>query len=244
MTVNLNDFTVYSKSDGKMGGDNIFIIKNIMSKRLLITEEEKNRIKSLYETTTPPPSESVLVKKQNPLSKEGYKEFYGKPIPEYNANLKDGDIFVVYDEIKIKEWGLKLINNNLKGKSIRLVCENGGCGDEEDQLITIPEFIIMYLNTSVFQNPEFRANLIFNSIDDSGPYREAKISLYYDGKIRTYSEHKSSRYPYTKKHYNKHVSDSSATNKIKDILYPLLNWEVVPNEFFEIRKIERLKTDF
>ena len=149
-----------------------------MSKRLIITEEEKNRIKLLYETVMPP-SESVLVKKQNPLSKEGYKEFYGKPIPVYDANLKDGDIFVVYDETKIKEWGLKLINSNLKGKSIRLVCENGGCSDE-DQLITIPEFIIMYLNTSVFQNPEFRANLIFNSVDDTGPYKEAKISLYFE----------------------------------------------------------------
>jgi hypothetical protein len=32
-----------------MGGDNIFIIKNIMSKRLIITEEEKRNILSLYE---------------------------------------------------------------------------------------------------------------------------------------------------------------------------------------------------
>ena len=36
-----------------------------MSKKLIITEEEKNRIKLLYETGVPP-SESVLIANKNP----------------------------------------------------------------------------------------------------------------------------------------------------------------------------------
>jgi hypothetical protein len=71
-----------------------------MGQRLIITEEEKNRIKLLYEAT-PPPSESVVVANKNPFKYEEYKNAR-RP---YSPELKDGDLFYTFNKNVTDNYG-------------------------------------------------------------------------------------------------------------------------------------------
>jgi hypothetical protein len=209
-----------------------------MGKRLLITEEEKNRIKSLYETTTPPPSESVLVANKNPFGYLAENIVKDKTISEYKGNLKDGDLFFVIDEPKIKKWAIDIINKNLKDKTIRLYDNN-----KEDKVITIPEFVKIGLNTYMLYAPKDKMNYCYTYAEISS--HGDVISLSSNGEIKTY---RVGRRSFPDEHItteaNLYKTDITTTNSIGNMMKPILTWKMVPDEFFEIRKVEKQKTDF
>ncbi len=87
-----------------------------MGNKFIITEEEKNRIRLLYENDTIPPDEYEVVGNFNPFVKTEYLPFF-RP---YSKELKDGDLF--YGETKnkcVEKLTDKKEENSLNGKTFR-----------------------------------------------------------------------------------------------------------------------------
>jgi hypothetical protein len=88
-----------------------------MGNKFIITEEEKNRIRVLYENDTTPPDEYEVVGNFNPFVKTEYLPFF-RP---YSKELKDGDLFYGQTEEKCKEKLTdKKVENSLNGKTFRI----------------------------------------------------------------------------------------------------------------------------
>lgn len=191
-----------------------------MGKNLIITESEKKHILSLYESA-PPPSESVLIANKNPFSETSLRYLSGQTIGEYGGELKDGNLFYVLKRDLIKEWCLNLVNKTLEGKEVRTFF-GGYLNTSGDKIVKISKFSEMWFPDVVLA-PKDKDKLCFYKC-----YDWVHFSLLSDG---TYTDHDYST-----------MSDTS--NSILNALKPIVSWKKVPDEYFEIRKIQRQKTDF
>ena len=221
-----------------------------MSKRLLITEEEKNRIKLLYESA--PPSESVLVSKTNPFSDSAKDILQGKEIGVgYNNNLKEGDLFFTFDEGKIKSWVLDTINNSISGKTVRVYNED----KTQDDIVTIPKFIVAHLSLNSYgfnvpglkqlKAPTNKDESSFKGVVNTGQYSTNQIILDEDCVLKVVSI---SQKPWPKEHIDdvnvKFKTDEQTSRKLGVIVWPITRLKFIPNDCFEIRKVQKQTTDF
>jgi hypothetical protein len=202
--------------------------------RFIITEEEKNRIKLLYEVALPP-SESILVSKKNPYNDKSIMDMVtddNNKFITYNSNLIDGDTFIVLDKGLIQKFftnvGYNFLKQSFEGKTIRFL------KDKQDLTTTLGGENAFMFKTAYtyepnnlygvtklgFQYPPITYNLLEDDIDTfvmdgfSGPY----FTISEDTK-------------------NKLLPIFRAN---KDLF--LLS--KAPDEYFEIRKVQRVKTDF
>jgi len=207
-----------------------------MGQRIIISESEKNHIKNLYEAeTAPPPDESVLVAKKNPFK---YPE-YESARRIYSSDLEDGDMFYEMDtkyysdkreEIeKIKNLFLPSLNNKTARFNDDIytflttpINEFGGGGTMDIGEINIKKNDESYTRMyNVFYLP-----------------RDKTIRFYYPG-IKTYSVEKFGEHALTFPKISELFSKQhdEINEKYKNIT-------TLPDEYFEIRKIQRKQTDF
>jgi hypothetical protein len=192
---------------------------------MILSESEKNRIRGLYglvteAETAPPPDESVLVAKKNPFKNGEYNIAARK----YSPNMRDGELFTILkpNDKKI----LDEINSRISGKKVRLKTH------DKDTIFTLPKY----------------EKITFNSLYDKyedwmGGINSIKLI---SGKIQTYSTIESNIY----------LGDSYLRNKITDgwntyeipheleKIFDEYEFKNLPDEYFEIRKIQRENTDF
>jgi hypothetical protein len=227
---------------------------------MILSESEKNRIKGLYGLVTegdsaPPPDESILVANKNPYK---YSE-YESARRLYNKNLVDGDMFYIIKRLD-GEYGyfgnLSGLYNKISldvckdilGKNVRLF--------EEDKILSIGNDVIIgsddrirvlgfeLKNTDkwlwVFEDKKcsideprthggrlgIPTNLRTNTISRGWGYTGIKVPEKFTSVI-----------------VNKIVEIKKITNNLSmdKSESRIVN---IPDEYFEIRKIQREKTDF
>jgi len=187
--------------------------------RFVISEEEKSRIRSLYEST--PPDEYEVVGYINPFKETKYLP-YAKV--KYSKDLKDGDLF--YDLKDIIYWGFDdktrkcLLDFNKKiqpdfsdliGKTIRT--KNDEIAKIKNVYITVSEESgirgkVDLLPLEKLENPEDNLNVDYHiTFENVGGYSE------------------------------------NLSNLIKSKL-PIIKAKDLPDCLFELKKVKRVKTDF
>jgi hypothetical protein len=208
---------------------------------MIISEQERSRIKSLYGllTESAPPNESVLVANKNPFK---YSE-YESAQRIYESSLNDGDMFFTINPT-IKEYLKSIFLPTYKsfiGKTIRIV--------NKDQILkvdgyTYPMDISLSSGYSTKVTPFSDLYILFKYMINGTLYPASykpssdRIGLPEIGGFGNNS-------PFTK-------SDPEISNfllqvgeSIKSVYMDRLsNIQEIPDEYFEIRKIERQKTDF
>jgi hypothetical protein len=218
-----------------------------MGQRLIITEEDKTRIRKLYETATPP-SESILIAKLNPFKEQSYfnipelpREKWETARRPYSSYLKDGDLFTVvsvYDENELEKFVTNEFVTNLQGKTIRI----------DDKILTFGSNIkIPYVSLNrfdkVLENQSF-VNRVAIQSEETFRYEESNIKYFnlIDNTIESSSEYK--RYEKTTYYDSPPYSEwqKSLMNTFKKISSEMIT--KIPDEYFEIRQIKREKTDF
>jgi hypothetical protein len=217
--------------------------------KLIISETERKNILSLYEATTvaPPPSESVLVVNKNPFKYPEYK--LSRKL--YSTQLKDGDTFYIlskqnniitsYNEIinnLIKIYQEKSIRYNDEIVKISMKLNEYSSGKlDKDYFPYITALISGYIGG----NKEYEISYLVEPNNYKillGYYRINYISTspYYEMKKYFVVPNEVSEDPV----YKFFVSFK---NDLLKNLQPL-KIENLPDEYFEIRKIQREKTDF
>lgn len=207
--------------------------------RLIISETERKNILSLYEATnvSPPPSESIVVANKNPFK---YPEFESAR-HLYSSNLKDGDLFFLINQREFRGYlnnkldeKLKLLNN----KTIRI----------DDKIYG---FMVLTPNVDLIYKWPFINSVYINfALFDSENIDNLFYKVYF-----VWSESNKNYYvSYTLK-----LSDFSdigtGTNTLPSATQNIflteiknftdeLNMNDFPDNIFEIRKIERQKTDY
>jgi len=211
-----------------------------MSNRIVITEEEKQTIKRLYESA-PPPDESVLVTKKNPFNNKEYLDMLivdnADYLRKYNKDMVDGDIFLVYDKDKVDEYfeliADEIYDKHFRGKSIRYVDYKEDT-DKTHKLSDSPRrYEKHYCHMCV---GKMYLNTTFSYGVREIHFPKPRIKYYYDGdKFDTL-------YP-----RNKATISDDTKNKLRKVFLTYkdrFHISKLPDEFFEIRKIVRTKTDF
>ena len=206
--------------------------------KLIISETERKNILSLYELTnnTPPPSESVLVVNKNPFR---YPE-YVSARRIYSSDLKDGDLFYVLIKNNVSYNG-NLINSfdsefvkNLIGKKAR----------RDDK-------IIEFINPIVYESKNFGGagiemgeikikigdNIELYTVHKQTSRLNNKLSFIINFNPVNYDPSKNGR-------FNIPSINNLYTDKYINEIEPKFNINNLPDEYFEIRKIQRLQTDF
>jgi len=191
---------------------------------MILSESEKDRIKGLYglvteaDTSAPPPDESVLVEKKNPFNDVKFKDF----IRGYSPELKDGDLFTIFKPDKDKI--LNDINSKIYGKTIRLYFSDY----TTDKIVKIPKFTTISFNDLYGYN--YGSNKISIASLSSEQYNGDTIHV--NDRFKGYRP----RYVHNKRFYD------LPENLLK--IFIDFIWNKLPDEYFEIRKIQREKTDF
>jgi hypothetical protein len=192
--------------------------------RLIISETEKKNILSLYESTNvvPSPSESILVANKNPFNDDEYISYR----KSYNKDLKNGDGFFVLDEKKYNKWVNSIAKQFLIGKTINLKSDSG-----DEKSISIPIFNSITPNlrggNSSLKELFFKNNTMTFSIyiiTDGSGLGQVK---YYDIKANEY-----------------YYLPQESKEKLFKIINENYTWDKVPDDFFELRKVQKKQTDF
>jgi len=199
-----------------------------MGQRIIISESEINHIRKLYETA-PPPSESVLVANKNPFKYTEYvlaKRFYDK-------TLKDGDLFFTYGP-EFNTYIKDEINSSFIGKTIRFNFNN------TDNILTMEKLNYFSLKkldgkvgTQCLSDVSF-----YSTLNDDRVYKR-QVTFKYNSPNKFSVDY----YPYTvgsKNSVVKLVNEQSFLNT----LFNITSWTKIPDEYFQIRKIQRQQTDF
>jgi len=216
--------------------------------RLIISETEKKNILSLYESTNdaPPPSESVLIDSKNPFK---YPEYINAR-KVYNSTMKDGDLFyqTKYEfEGFVKETLFKELYDSFVDKTIRV--------ESDDDILKIYRENI----NPIYYN--HRSNNDINIGDITFYYKINKysFSIYYS-KTKQGEKIGLTKNSYTNHLTKEYVPSETVTKEKYGAIYDALlsisselktkyleifnNPSVLPDEYFEIRKIQRQQTDF
>ena len=206
-----------------------------MGKRIIISESEKKNILSLYETNTatPPPSESVLIVNKNPFK---YSE-YESARQTYSSNLKDGDMFYMLDNFNFEFYKNNLIEgfsinflNGLNNKTVRDI------GNGYDDIIT-------FYGPLELENRHSLSNSLWNLGNMKLKYNDGvpkKGEVYLNFKSELSDNNFELRF--NNKSFNK--INELFNKQYKESVVPKLKKENIPDEYFEIRKIQRQQTDF
>jgi hypothetical protein len=195
-------------------------------KKFIITEEEKKRILLLYEGTKDV-SESVVIANKNPFNESNSSILSGKTISTYNSSLKNGDMFYeVKDDNKLEEWVLNTVNLLLEGKSLRLYKH------DLDKLTTIPKFNDCFIYRTL-DAPSGKDYLVSYDI---------KYWDRYQFGLTISKDYTTSKIKIGDDFYGN--ANDETNQKIYEILKNNISWKNVPDEYFEIRVVQKKTTDF
>ena len=206
---------------------------------MILSESEKNRIKGLYglvteaDASAPPPDESVLVAKKNPFKDKSIMDMVTKDgkFIRYDKDLVDGDTFLSYNSGNIKQYfqsiGEDFFNRNFLGKTIRYI-ENG-----TDYTKKLEEKNLYIIDDTSYITPKTLYG--FRELGFKYPW----ITYDFNKDIV-----EGGRLGFSGPEYD--ISEETK-NKLLQIFRgnkDKFSMSNVPDEYFEIRKIQREKTDF
>jgi hypothetical protein len=212
---------------------------------MVINENEKNRIKSLYglmTETAPPPNESVLVAIKNPFK---YNE-YQTARKFYNPSLKDGEMFFLYKRNELEDYIKSKIKESFDNKTIRY--QRLDTPQKVDNIgILRSEFFSQTGNedaTTVslkLTEPGTQCISFFRMQlrDENGESEEG--SIFFEPKVGFVYYEFTTWSP--RKTYKVNIQVPS-NESIKSKVFSFSNWNTIPDEYFEIRQIKRQNTDF
>ena len=199
--------------------------------KLIISETEKKNILSLYEKTNvaPPPSESVLVVNKNPFKYNEYinaRKFYG-------SSLKDGELFFKKTD-GFNKYIQEELSKKIEGKTLR------GMWNNRDVVIQINRLFVFTKDDGVV-GTQCVHSMQFNGLIDSS--EQDSINYFINP---------GSEITFEQTIFNGITLRSlgDATIKLvnpqsfKSVIFSVSNWNLIPDEYFEIRKIQRQTTDF
>jgi len=232
---------------------------------MIINENEKNRIKSLYGllTESAPPEESILVANKNPFK---YTDL-NSARRQYSPNLKDGDLFFVLkkDATNYIEGIFTPLYLSFSNKTIRI-------SNTDDILKIKSKYDNLYRSTYISINQENKivSNVTFTYSIGEEVLRDpsGSVSIGYQ-KIKVLDEPQDftvtcnstgQDLSITIKKYLSRIPSNELQQRFPEIYNALTQIgekmketyksryvtiiDQIPNEYFEIRKIERQKTDF
>ena len=199
-----------------------------MGRRIIISETERKNILSLYESTNvaPPPSESILIAKKNPFKDNNYvnaRKFY-------NPSMKDGDLFFENSN-NFRTYLEDELNKKLIGKTVR------GILGTIDVIIEIKDLDVFIkrddnLGTQCIESMVFRGTMGDGAKEERFDY---EIN---PGTVMSFEDYLVN--------VSMGVREVKLSNPqaLKTVIFSVSNWNLIPDEYFEIRKIQRQKTDF
>lgn len=223
-----------------------------MGQRLIITEDEKNRIKLLYELTqtetTPPPDERELViKGVNPFKHEEYVDARR----EYSPQLKDGDRFY-FTDYKIGDDTFDSIDPSISF-FYKEVFEPAFKNKLVNKTIRIPSEDIIYRINSVGVgiSPE-RIRIRFKPDLDFWIYytedvRYEKPNFSYHRSLPDFSYQRSLPEPLLSEFKSLIELAKKLTTELKskiDFYKDPKNISLIPDKYFNIFRVKRRNTDF
>jgi hypothetical protein len=215
-----------------------------MGQRIVISEEEKKHIKKLYEAETIPPDESTFVIKTNPFNK---KEYLNARQP-YSGELKNGDLYVNIDYSRLSEWVKRELSKLLVGKTIRFTQDDVimKFGEIDNVfLYDIKDSGFKFISKHYPEKTNIILSIYFVTMNDKNFVHTIKLnySTYGSQVEDIYGEYvKGDGREYIKTNYQ-YKGSVNEFKKMLEILKPF-NLSNLPDEYFEIRRIERKPTDF
>jgi hypothetical protein len=232
---------------------------------MILSESEKNRIKGLYGLVTegdsaPPPNESILVSNKNPFK---YSE-YESARRLYNKDLVDGDLFFKGVEVsgiwysKIGKWlesQYYSLFSELDGKTLRL--------NSIDKIGTL----VLYHHIGTYEVNNKSNTTVTYWFKSKDSKKEGKIRIQIDGNSSYESPYGGGEFNITDdlpKDLVNNIMNRFKKFKRYDEVYSLIEdfnshpenepykrfddhidiMKMIPDNCFEIRKIQREKTDF
>jgi hypothetical protein len=218
-----------------------------MGQKLIITEEEKNRIKLLYEAT-PPPSESIFVINKNPFKGTDYENAR----VSYSSKLTDGDLFfklicneetynkfvTTYNEDKWNPITKSLLNKTyrrsdtifkIKDITIDSFTDNGKFPQGTITIVNQDNGGTLTQNYKTFWG-SFGGGLVYSV---PGDYLLPSENPVFDFFRKLYSQ-SIIGITYEQMNNIRGLVSDETLSKLSNL----------PDNFFEIRKIQRQKTDF
>ena len=197
-----------------------------MGQRLIISEEEQKHIKKLYEAeTTPPPSESVLVVNKNPFKYNEYinaRKFYG-------SSLKDGELFFKKTD-GFNKYIQEELSKKIEGKTLR------GMWNNRDVVIQINTLFVFTKDDGVV-GTQCVNSLKFNGLIDGSEQNSINYFINPGTEIT-----------FEQTLFYRSLGDATIKlvnpQSFKSVIFSVSNWNLIPDEYFEIRQIKREQTDF
>ena len=213
---------------GKLDSLEVFIF---MGQKLIITEEERRNIQLMYEST--PPDESVLVTNKNPFTNNEYSS----AIRFYSGDMKDGDLFFKTTDTLVSYLKSE-INKAFEGKSVKIVCSWYEKNTNKLETVTDNTLIFPKCELSI-KKEMWEGDLGTTPLKSLrwqvSPTLPNDKSIYIEGEGIIWD----SVFEIT---YRKCIfgDPTKVTSTVKSIT----DWSKIPDQYFEIRKIQRSKTDF
>lgn len=206
-----------------------------MKSKFFITEDEKKHIKKLYAVeSVSSPDDFVVVEKKNPFK---YNE-YQSARRFYSRDLKIDDLFFVFDEKLLKDYIEEKFIENFDKKTIRYNIKGY---PKEDEIGTFDlKYLMLVVLIDQKGNPGTQCiDYVRLTLSDLlyGIIFEPSIGFAYLSRYEI--KGKNTTVPNV---YEEIEVESNDT--IKNKVSSFSNWNTIPDEFFEIRKVQKKQTDF
>lgn len=212
-----------------------------MGKKYIITESQERILTRLVERELGP-EESVLVTKKNPFSDEKYVS--ARRV--YSSNLKEGELFFTINK-ELKDYFYNKLKTILDGKTMRVTSQDG------------KDYVVKFIFDDRFPwDATIKGSKFSTSSKNLGSQALEDFAVRIDTTDTTWKQNtskpvisfnssKGGFYEITGEKYSKIRTELITVpdkTKINNAIFAFTNWNKIPDQFFEIRKVKRTNTDF
>jgi hypothetical protein len=213
--------------------------------KFVISEEEKKSIMKMYEQYSS--SNSKLVAKKNPFNNNQFKNANRS----YNSQLTNGELFTEWSP-RINFEMIDYLNEKLNGKTILYSFEQQGKKNElklefkknpdlllDENWITITN-LIMNENFDTFETQPVVNSIILQGRLVDGENHQFNLDMVSKNIHKFFVD----RYKITRREQFQSISGSQWEKLYNFVVNELLKPSTLPDNMFEIREVEKSKTDF
>jgi hypothetical protein len=213
--------------------------------KFVISEEEKKSIMKMYEQYSS--SNSKLVAKKNPFNNNQFKNANRS----YKSQLTNGELFTEWSP-RINFEMIDYLNEKLNGKTILYSFEQQGKKNElklefkknpdlllDENWITITN-LIMNENFDTFETQPVVNSIILQGRLVDGENHQFNLDMVSKNIHKFFVD----RYKITRREQFQSISGSQWEKLYNFVVNELLKPSTLPDNMFEIREVEKSKTDF
>lgn len=219
-----------------------------MGKKYIIKESQERLMFQLIEAELGP-EESVLIARKNPFADEKYVN--ARKL--YSSSMRDGELFFTFNNNKLEEYFDSKLESTLNGKTIRITFEDG--------TDTVVKFVFVP-NTSNGVLIKGSKNSLSSKNLGTQALEEFAVKVEIPGNtwkqnpnkpIIFFNSSKGGFYEITGEKYRGGKGSAMFAaepitlpdkTKINNAIFAFSSWNKIPDEFFEVRKVKKQKTDF